>query len=280
MNPELQRRFDAVERQRVDLQTSVLDLSAAQLNWKPDAKTWSAAQIIQHLALSEETVGRAQPADKIKNEAPLFRVLPRALRRALILRAMNRDTVLPLPSPDLEPGGEAPLSEWLQRWETARMESRRVLETLRPDDKRYSHPVLGPLNAAQMLDLNFTHTAYHTRQMETLRHSQLFPRRIPSPFLFEIEEHFTVKMKGIAVLTGKLRNGKIHVHDKINVPTQQGAIASGVIVEIKAKFSSVVKSLTEIEAGQSEWVGLAVSRLGLAMDSIASGQATNADSAE
>ena len=178
MYPELQRRFEAVERQRLDLQASVSEMNEAQANWKPDAEVWSVAQIIQHLALSEETMGSALPEGDVKNEAPMFRVLPRALRRALILRALNRDTVLPLPSSDIEPGGDAPLSEWLQRWETARAESRRVLETLRPDEQRYSHPVLGPLSAAQMLELNSAHTAYHTRKMVTLRRNELFPRRL------------------------------------------------------------------------------------------------------
>ena len=280
MNSEPQRRFDAVERQRIGLQASVSMLTEAQVNWKPDAETWSVAQIIQHLVLSAETVGRAQDAGKVKNAAPMFRVLPRALRFALVLRAMKRDVTLPLPSPAIEPISDAPLSEWLLRWEAAQTEMRRVLEAIREDEIRYSHPVLGPLTAAQMLELAEVHTAYHTRQLETLRRNKQFPRRVPSPFVFEIEEHHTVKAKGIAVIIGRLLKGKIHVHDLICVPTQQGAMASGAIVDVRTESYPGGKFLIEIEAGQADRVCLFVSRLGAAVDIIITGKARNSDMTE
>ena len=83
--------------------------------------------------------------------------------------------MLPLPSPDIEPRGDVPLPELLKRWEAARAEMRGVLETLQGDEPRYSHPVLGPLTAVQMLELGETHTAYHTRQMERFQREVTFP---------------------------------------------------------------------------------------------------------
>lgn len=103
----------------------------------------------------------------------MFRVLP----RALVLRAFGRDAVLPLPSPAVEPSGDVPLPTLLSRWEASRAEMRRVLASLQRDEVRYSHPVLGPLTATQMLDLARAHTAYHARQMETLQHEAVFPRK-------------------------------------------------------------------------------------------------------
>ena len=175
MKPELQQRFDAIERQRNALQTVALTLNDKQLNWKPNADTWSVGQIVQHLVLGDETVGRAQEPGAVETEAAMFRVLPRAWRRALVLRALRRDTVLPLPSPDIEPSEDVPLPELLKRWEAARAEMRGVLETLQGDEPRYSHPVLGPLTAVQMLELGETHTAYHTRQSERLQREVTFP---------------------------------------------------------------------------------------------------------
>lgn len=106
----------------------------------------------------------------------MFRVLPRALRRALVLSAFNRDAVLPLPSPAVEPRGDVPLSKLLRRWNRSRREMRRALDALPNDKPRYAHPVLGPLTAAQMLELAQTHTAYHTRQVEALQRDPAFPR--------------------------------------------------------------------------------------------------------
>ena len=175
MHPNLQRRFDALEGQRISLQHSVRALSDAQRDWTPDAAAWSVGQTIQHLVLSDETLGQAQDPAAVKLEAPMFRVLPRAWRRALILGALKRDVVLPLPSPAVEPRGTVPLPELLRRWETARAAMRLALDTMPENDRRYSHPVLGPLTAAQMLELNESHAAYHTRQIEALQRDPAFP---------------------------------------------------------------------------------------------------------
>ncbi len=177
MLTKLSNSFDAMERQRTALQDAARALNDAQLNWTPGTDVWSTLQIIEHLVLSDETVGRAHEPGSVKNEAPMFRVLPCAVRRALILRALRRDFFLPLPSLDIEPHGDVPLPELLSRWEAARNEMRQVLNSMQSDERRYSHPVLGPLTAAQMLKLGQTHTAYHTRQIETLQSNTMFPKK-------------------------------------------------------------------------------------------------------
>ena len=175
MLPDLQRRFDAIERQRALLQSGALASSEAQLNWTPKAGAWSIGQVVHHLVLSDETIGRAQDVGQAATEEPMFRVLPRAWRRALVLTAFRRNAILPLPSPAVEPRGDVPLSRLLERWQAVREEMRGALDIQRGGDVRYSHPVLGPLTAAQMLELGQTHTAYHTRQIEALRRDPSFP---------------------------------------------------------------------------------------------------------
>ena len=108
------------------LECGALALTETQLNWTPGGDVWSVGQIVHHLVLSDETLGRAQDAEAVKAEAPLFRVLPRAWRRALILGALKRGVVLPLPSPAVEPRGDVPLSKLLPRWSLARREMRRA----------------------------------------------------------------------------------------------------------------------------------------------------------
>ncbi len=178
MQTELQRRFDEVERQRAALKTSALALSDTQLNWTPGPDTWSVRQIVQHLVLSDETVGRARDTHAIEPEARMFRVLPRALRRRLVLSAFQHNLVLPLPSPNVQPREDVPLPALLARWDKARDEMRRVLDTLRPSETRYAHPVLGPLTATQMLELEQAHTAYHMRQKDKVQSLAGFPRRL------------------------------------------------------------------------------------------------------
>ena len=81
----------------------------------------------------------------------------------LILRALRRDVALPLPCCS----------------KAARAEMGRVLDTMQKDERRYAHPVVGPLSATQMLVLAGTHTAYHQRQMDALRRDAAFPRVAP-----------------------------------------------------------------------------------------------------
>ena len=123
-----------------------------------------------------ETVGRARPAEITDTEAPMFRILPRGVRFAMVLRALQRDMTLPLPTPDLEPTGNVPMPELFTRWEAEQREMRRVLETLQGNERRYWHPVLGPLTAKQMLDLAQVHTAYHIRQIKARQRDSAFPQ--------------------------------------------------------------------------------------------------------
>jgi hypothetical protein len=175
MHPEIQRRFDDGERQRHALQQEMLALSDAQLIWAAGADVWSIRQIFEHLVLSAEIVGRAELVDITASEALLFRVLPRAVRRALILRALRRNVVLPLPSPEAAPSGKVPLPDLIDRWDAARRELRQALETMPWEARRFWHPVAGPLTAAQMLELGETHTAYHIRQIAARRREAGFP---------------------------------------------------------------------------------------------------------
>ncbi len=171
MTPEIQKRFEAVERQRHAIGESALALSDADLRWKPNADAWSVQQIVEHLVLSDETVGRAKNAGAVPSGALMFRILPRALRRTLVLAAFQRNAVLPLPSPAIEPFGNVPLPGLLKRWNRSRAKLRRNLETMPPDERHYSHPVLGPLTAGQMLELARVHTSYHARQIKARRQS-------------------------------------------------------------------------------------------------------------
>lgn len=145
-----------------------------QWKWSPDPARWSIGEIVEHLVLSEESVGRVQKG--FRKEEPMFHVIPRPLRRTLILGALRRDVTLPLPSPDMEPCGNAPRYELLSRWDLMRRNLRTILNAQRDGERAYWHPVLGPLTPLQMLVLGQVHTAYHARQIDSLQSTIGFPQ--------------------------------------------------------------------------------------------------------
>ncbi len=175
MNSELQKAFDATERQRAELKATVSSLSEAQLNWSPDNSAWSILQIVDHLVRSSGSVQKAFATGVQELEFPMSRLLPQSLRRALILGALNRDMTLPMPSKGLMPGSNAKLPELYSNWEVLSTDIRRFIEPLNGDEKKYTHPAMGPLTLLQTLELGRVHTAYHARQIERLRLNPLFP---------------------------------------------------------------------------------------------------------
>ncbi len=175
MNSELQKAFDATERQRAELKVAVSSLSEAQLNWRPDNSAWSILQIVDHLVRSSRSVQKAFETGAQEPELLIPRLLPQSLRRALILGALNRDLTLPVPSIELEPGSNASLPELYSNWEIVSNDIRNFIEPLNGDEKKYTHPAMGPITILQTFELGRVHTAYHTRQIERLRNRSGFP---------------------------------------------------------------------------------------------------------
>ena len=176
MDPDLQRRFDAIEQQRTALKNVTAALGDRALTWNPAPKEWSIGQIVEHLVLGDEVVGTTSRTTEAPAEPLLYRIIPRAARRALVNRALNRDTVLPVPSADVEPSGSIPLAELHMRWQSVREEMHTALKVHPPEMARYAHPILGPLTAAQMLDLGLAHTAYHISQIVRMQQHPNFPK--------------------------------------------------------------------------------------------------------
>ncbi len=177
MEAELRTLFDQIEHQQCEINENLLMLSEAQLTWKPKASAWSIRQIVEHLMLCAEIFGHAEKGVPAKPEAMMFRIIPPRWRFAMALSALKHNVVLPFPSPVLEPQGNERLSDLLFRWGMAHSAMEHDLSMLYGDESRYSHPVLGSLSAAQMLELGCVHTAYHVRQMEALQRDPAFPTR-------------------------------------------------------------------------------------------------------
>lgn len=170
-------QFEKAEAQRARIQNAARALSEAQWRWSSGADEWSAAQIVEHLMLSDATIGKV--VENPKPPRALFRLIPARWRLRLVIQAFGRDIRLPLPSPDVEPKGSISASELCNCWEESQLELRSVLTNVTENTKQqasFFHPVIGPMTATQMMDLNIAHRAYHERQMQRLIGLVQFPK--------------------------------------------------------------------------------------------------------
>ena len=167
MLSDLQSRYQAQQREVEAVIATASALSPAALVRVAPGE-WSALQIVGHLMLSSETVGA--PNDGTKPGKPLGGVFHR-----LVIAALNLNARLPMPDEKLDPEtaltSDVSLDEVLRRWQSSREELRAFLASVTPqtlEHRPFTHPVIGPLTSAQLLELGASHTAYHRRQLDRL----------------------------------------------------------------------------------------------------------------
>jgi len=161
---------DDVRRRIVE---QVESLNEAQQIFRPTEGAWSAAEIVEHLAIIEGNMVRlvSKLLGKVESEADAPGTEPRSMPPFSLddYEAQVRDQKLVAPEP-IQPRG-ASLNESLARLN----ETRAALNALRPrielaDGTRatYPHPFFGPLNLYQWLAFIGMHEARHLGQIEGL----------------------------------------------------------------------------------------------------------------
>jgi hypothetical protein len=164
---------------------AINDLNEEQWAWKPSPDRWSIAEILEHLALLEESfessimprLREAAPADSGRDIAS-----GDARVRTLV--------------PDRQAGGSrkaprhiTPTGAWgpeesLDRYRRGRSRTAEFLQTSRSELRArvMEHPGLGPLDGYQWILFLAAHTVRHTRQILELKAEPGFPAWGPGYF--------------------------------------------------------------------------------------------------
>ncbi|HSM35554.1 MAG TPA: DinB family protein [Longimicrobiales bacterium] len=158
-----------LERERRAFLDRVASVAPDRLRAAPAPHRWSVLQIVEHLALAEESV-----LASLRDEAgPRGRT--RRLRHrlaSLLVRALLRSPIrVPAPSRDMLPTGEDSLPAIRVRWDDlmGRLGSYlRDAEAGRLGEAPFRHPVTGPLDAAGALALTEVHRRRHVLQIDRL----------------------------------------------------------------------------------------------------------------
>lgn len=145
-------------------------LEPRELSFKPDPRSWSILETVQHLVLAEQDViGNARFTD-----TPTFR--RRDLRSVFgypaVFLVLYYGVPWPVPSTGMIPDGRATLAELRSQWSDLHAWLQRYIDRLTPATiKRavFYHPLTGPITVKQTLVLSHIHLTCHTRQIGRIK---------------------------------------------------------------------------------------------------------------
>lgn len=172
--PEQEKALRYLEETRAGVIDAVKGLSETQLKFKPAPDRWSIAEVVEHLALTEEVVenilgkiGQA-PAGALDRD-------PKKIDAMIMSQVPDRSRKAQAP-PILSPTGRWTTAESLEHFQAARKHITEILHST-PDLRKHvvDHPALGPLDGYQWVLTTAAHSARHTKQILEVKADPHFP---------------------------------------------------------------------------------------------------------
>lgn len=162
--------YDANDRIRAKLVAAVSAIPDEIAAASADGEPWSVAQIVEHLALVEESLTRVCAKLLSKAEAAGLRSDGHARISNGFLERVGSPSTARIEAPEMvKPSGEKTIAESLQKMS----ESRSRVDQIRPMfekfdgvEAKFPHPVFGDMSAHEWLALIGGHEARHLKQIE------------------------------------------------------------------------------------------------------------------
>ena len=158
---------------------AVKGLSDEQLKWRLNDSSWSVADCVEHLAISEKFISD-RAYNSLKEDAnPARRAEMKNKDEDVITWVTNRGNKLKAPEP-LRPTGQfGSTEEALKVFVERRDKNMEYLKSTQDDLRNHfvTHSALGTIDAYQMLIYMIGHTERHTAQIEAIISSPGFPKK-------------------------------------------------------------------------------------------------------
>ncbi len=173
MTPKLQRRFDSLERSKSAILQTVSTWTPEQLAFRPAAGTWSAAEILDHIARTEGGIvlsvrGNIAAPQPLGKKDRLTSFVVRCIMRSPLKVKVPADVPAILPSETVT----APQA--IAAWDKARLRLCQVVTAATPrqiDGGVFSHPRGGWMSLADTLLFLRLHHEHHLAQLARLQKS-------------------------------------------------------------------------------------------------------------
>jgi uncharacterized damage-inducible protein DinB len=158
---------------------SISGLSEKQWRFKPAPDRWSAAEVAEHITVSETTImGLIQKQLMQSPAAPEKRAEVKGKDQMIIERMPDRSHKAQAPEMLRPTGRWATEAELTKVFEESRKANMDYIRTTSDDlrDHFFSHPVFGPMDGYQWLLLLSAHSGRHTEQIEEVKADPNFPK--------------------------------------------------------------------------------------------------------
>jgi hypothetical protein len=175
---EQERQFalDELMRTKENLLSSIKGLSQEQLNYKSSPATWSVAQCVEHIAISEKKIWTTLEeavklaADPTKHNEVKFSDID--LLKMITDRTLKIKTLEPY-----EPKGRN-FDECVNEFTTNRNANTEYIKATKDDLRNhYTRMPFGVLDGFQIVIFMTGHTARHTAQIESIKAEANFPKK-------------------------------------------------------------------------------------------------------
>jgi hypothetical protein len=169
MDDQLQKALQAFDQSRCVLLDELDTLRAETLLAKPLPDKWSILEIVEHLVLAEREVLQNMPEPSHMVE--LKRSLKAHFTYPMVMMVLRCRIPVKAPSRGMIPRGNSSLAALRRQWDESQQWLRSYIGGLDGEGVSravFQHPVAGPLNALQAVQMGRLHVATHARQIRRL----------------------------------------------------------------------------------------------------------------
>jgi len=180
-----ERTFAAkyLKETRQEFLDEISGLSEAQMRYKPNADTWSVAEIAEHIVIVEDRLFGLITEKILKAPAqPEFKGAkgPRVRDDAVIMAVTNREAKKFKAPEIVQPTGQITAkSDLIGNFEKLRARTLSYVEMTKEDMRGHfaDNPVMGVIDAYQWMLFMGAHSERHTAQIRELKSNSMFPKK-------------------------------------------------------------------------------------------------------
>lgn len=167
-----------LQQSRDNLLKDIQGLTDAQLEYKPAADRWSVIECVEHITLIEKAITEGEQHLVQQPANPEKRKEIKTTDEQIIKNVEDRSHKVKAPEFGVPKHSYSSNAEAIKNFTDQRNKLIEYVTNTNDDMRNHvmDHPVLGPIDAYQLLLLDAAHTTRHTKQLEEVKADPGFPK--------------------------------------------------------------------------------------------------------